>query len=187
MNGANKNTDANDFTSPTFWKDIDLLIIKEKNPGVPLDIYDERENIFSEKNFKEASFDLMQFYGINLLLNICKAASIPTATNPMYWYNAQIQEDFEFSSLLKRDPKALTAEEKDLLWSACLEFFERYYSGPRYIYRQRVLWDAISIDFELFEQVLTDISDEEIIHMNMFTRFLAAHIGGKMRNIEGDH
>ncbi len=189
--------DAN-FTSLEFWNFVHeseelqntsgVIDFSQKDTsGIILDIYDERGKTFSDSTyFCHKDIACMKFYAIRLLLKICSEGSIATGPNPTYWYNVQIQEDFEFSSLLKRLPETLNADEEDLLWNECLKFFEKWYAGPRYIYRQSVLWDAISQDFKFLGELLPNPTFDEIIYLNLFTRYLAAHIGAKMRNVEGD-
>ncbi len=188
----------NNFASPEFWdfvnesEDLEnhsgvIDFSKKDTSGVLLDIYNEREKTFSDSTyFCHKDVDQMRLCAIRLLLKICSEGSAATGPNPTYWYNAQIQAEFEFSSLLKRAPETLNTDEEDLLWNECLKFFESWYSGPRYIYRQSVLWAAISEDFKLFGELFPSPTPDEIIYMNFFTRFLAAHIGTKMRNVEGD-
>ena len=150
--------------------------------GTELELYDERVNEFQARYYRDKDIDAMKMCGILFIKKICDEGAKATGPNPTYWYNVQIREYAGWISDLETNSNELSGKAKDLVWNVFLGFFDRWYSGSRYIYRQRVLWKAIVDDFEM----LNGFFPNEILHVNLLARFIAARIGEKMKNHEGD-
>lgn len=146
---------------------------------------DDARPYYRDRYFRKQDIRIMKTCAINWMIAIVKQSKKNTQEpwwSYAYWFNKKSKSTT--ARLLAINTETISDTELDTFFDLYLKLCSYQYICGRYRYKQDLLWEDLSRDYEsMRETFFVDCPTE---YFMLLTRVVASYLGEKLGNIAGD-